>query len=102
VSSIRGRVVKTGGVVTDAGASPRTDAQQVTRPAFRFPQGSFRVPASAGGTGGGKAGVHPYLDTSSVTFWRLVIVGLAAAYIVGFHVSLNGIKLGIGPGRMGG
>lgn len=102
MSSFRARVVKTGGVVTDAGASPRTDQQQVTRPAFRFPAGTFRVPT--GGTGGAvvKSGQHPYLDTSSVTFWRLVIVGLAAAYIVGFHVSLNGFKLGIGPGRMGG
>jgi hypothetical protein len=101
MSTIRGRAVKVGGMVADAGATARTDASQVVRPAFRFSAG-WRQPVAPPSTGLGGASGHPLFDVNSVTFWRHVIAALAFAYIVGFHVSLNGFKLGVGPGKMGG
>lgn len=102
MSSIRGRSIKTGGMVVDVGgASGRTDASQQTRPAFKMTAGIFQPKArtAVGGANGGSDHAALFLDPSSVGFWRLVIVAGAVAYIVGFHVSLGRTRLGIGPGR---
>jgi len=64
------------------------------RPAFRM-QASYLRPAAVGGPKQG----HPLLDLSTVSGWRLVMVGLAVAYVVGFHVSIGRSRLGLGPAR---
>lgn len=96
MSTIRGRAIKVGGVATQPeGWAARTDSSGVTRPAFTI-QAGIRKPT---GGPGYLVGPGALLDPSSVAFWRLVAVGVAVAYVVGFHVSLNGFRLGIGPGR---
>lgn len=102
MSSIRGRSIKTGGMVVDVGgATARTDASQQTRPAFKMTAGIFmpRNRTSAVGGGSADSGHGHLIDPSSVSFWRLVIFGGAVAYIVGFHLSLGRTRLGIGPGK---
>lgn len=97
MSTIRGRAIKVGGVATQAaGAAPRTDSSGVTRPAFTI-QAGIRKPT---GGPGYLVGPTTLLDPSSVAFWRLVAVAAAVAYVVGFHVTLNGFRLGVGPGRL--
>jgi hypothetical protein len=102
VSTIRGRAIKVGGVFQSdqgGGASGRTNPQtNATRPAFVI-QAGIRKPTGGAGFATGGAGQASWLDPTSVHFWRLVAVGLALAYVVGFHVSLNGVRLGLGPGR---
>jgi len=103
VSTIRGRAIKVGGVNVaenpGGGASGRTNPQtNATRPAFVI-QAGLRKPTGQAGFATGGAQLPGWFDTSSVGFWRLVAVGLALAYVVGFHVSLNGVRLGLGPGR---
>lgn len=103
MSTIRGRAIKVGGVnVADnpgGGAGGRTSPQtNATRPAFVI-QAGLRKPTGGAGFATGNSGEASWFDTSNVAFWRLVAVGLAVAYVVGFHVSLNGVRLGLGPGR---
>lgn len=92
MSTIRGRAVKVGGVATQPqGAEGRTTAAQITRPAFTIGPGPGQP--MGGASGGG------LLDLSTVGAWRLIAVGVAFAYVIGFHVSAGKIRLGIGPGR---
>jgi hypothetical protein len=99
VSTIRGRAVRVGGVAVNDGAAGRTNPQtNATRPAFVI-QAGIRKPTGGAGFATGGAGQASWFDPSQVYFWRLVAVGLALAYVVGFHVSLNGVRLGLGPGR---
>ena len=84
MATTRGRVVKGGGVaVQPQGGAPRTDtsgSSTLLRPAFTFNAGILKptMPAS----------LSSAFDPSSVMFWRLLLVGLAVAYIYGFHVKL--------------
>ena len=94
-STIRGRAVKVGGVAVQSGAAGRADVSQVTRPAFTIQAGIRKPTGGAGSVAGGQS----LFDSSSVAFWRLVAVGLAVAYVIGFHVTLGGMRLGVGPGR---
>jgi hypothetical protein len=98
-STIRGRAIKVGGVATQpAGYAGRTSPQtNATRPAYTI-QAGFRKPTGGAGFAT-NAGRSNLFDPTSVAFWRLVAVALAVAYVVGFHVSLNGVRLGLGPGR---
>lgn len=105
-TSTRGRTARLGGVEfldPSGGRAGRTNPQtQVTRPGFRF-NAQIRTPSGvnpigSGGTGGG-GGLAALFDPSSAATWRLVAVALAFAYVVGFHVTLSGIRLGLGPGR---
>ena len=96
MSSTRGRVVKQGGIAFQPqGAAPRTTDMGITRPAFTISAG-IRQPV--GGPGYLTLG-HPLLDLSGVSAWRLIAVGVAIAYVVGFHVTLGRTRLGIGPAR---
>lgn len=96
---MRGRSIRVGGQAVDAGAAGRTDASQQTKPAFAFTAG-WRIPVGkVGGTSVGGGETHPLLDLGSVSFWRFFWAGLALAYVIGFHVQLNGARLGIGPAR---
>lgn len=104
-SSTRGRTARLGGVEfldASGGRAGRTNPQnQVTRPGFQY-NAQIRVPTQKPPLGAGGAAGAPFaglLDFSSATTWRLVAVALAAAYVFGFHVSLNGFRLGLGPGR---
>ena len=96
MSTIRGRAIKVGGVAFQDGAAPRTNDLGVVRPAFAIHAG-IRQPIG-GGSSGFSLG-HPLLDLSSVSAWRLIAVGLAFAYVVGFHVTLGRTRLGLGPAR---
>lgn len=103
MSTIRGRAIRVGGVNVaenpGGGAGGRTSPQtNATRPAFVI-QAGYRKPTGQAGFATGGAAQASWFDTSSVAFWRLVAVGFALAYVVGFHVSLNGVRLGLGPGR---
>jgi hypothetical protein len=92
----RGRAIKVGGMAIDLGASGRTESpphNNLTRPAYMTAQG-FQSPAPPAAVGGGG---HPLLDLSTVAGWRLVFVGVALAYVVGFHVTLGRTRLGLGP-----
>jgi hypothetical protein len=93
--TIRGRAIKVGGMATDGqGATARVDpVSQQTRPAFRSAAQIFQPTGGAGGRGFGAVG--PLLDPSTVAFWRLLAVALALAYIIGFHVTLGRVKIGI-------
>lgn len=87
------RRVRTGGMMTDAGASGRTDSgSNLLRPAYSY-QGVITP-----GEGGAGAGHAVFLDLSNVASWRLIFVGAALAYIVGFHVSLGRLKLNVSRG----
>lgn len=105
-TSTRGRTARLGGVEfldASGGRAGRTNPQnQVTRPGFQY-NAQIRVPTQKPPLGAGGGGAVGFLglfgDPSSASFWRLVAVGLAFAYVVGFHVSLNGFRLGLGPGR---
>ena len=95
-SSIRGRIVKVGGVAQDAGASARTeqvDNTVLTRPAYRVSQGQMQ-PAGVGGAAGGTG---PLLDLSNIAFWRLLVVGAAALYVGLFHFQFSprGVAAGV-------
>lgn len=103
-TSTRGRTARLGGVEfldPSGGRAGRTNPQtQVTRPGFRF-NAQIRTPSGVpplGATGGG-GGLAALFDPSSAATWRLVAVALAFAYVVGFHVTLSGMRLGLGPGR---
>lgn len=98
MSGFRGRAIRQGTVVTQpAGAAPRTTGDGGTallRPAFSFKSG-----VAMPGAGGAAAGGHgAFFDLSSVASWRLIFVGLAVAYIIGFHASLGRIGVRVGPG----
>jgi hypothetical protein len=95
LSTIRGRAIKVGGVATQEGAMGRQDANQVVRPAFKISAG-IKQPTGVGGFGLAGSGLF---DLSGVSAWRLIAVGLALAYVVGFHVTAGKLKLGIGPGK---
>jgi hypothetical protein len=103
-TSTRGRTARLGGVEfldPSGGRAGRTNPQnQVTRPGFQY-NAQIRVPTQKPPLGGGvgAVGLAGLFDPSSAGFWRLVAVGLAFAYVVGFHVSLSGFRLGLGPGR---
>lgn len=95
MSSMRGRVVKQGGVAWQpAGAAPRTSDLGIVRPAFVVQGGRTRP--TYGGFGGAAASLF---DLSSVASWRLIAVGIAVAYVVGFHVTIGRTRLGLGPAR---
>jgi hypothetical protein len=96
LGTIRGRAVKVGGVAFQQGAAPRTNELGVVRPAFAINAG-IRQPL--GGAGAGFSLGHPLLDLGSVSGWRMVAVGLAFLYVVGFHVTLGRTRLGLGPAR---
>lgn len=95
MSSTRGRVGRVGGMAVDQGAAGRTDDSQQTRPAFKL-QANWQSPLSKTPVGG-PGSIHPILDWNSVSFWRLFWTGAALAYIVGFHLKLGRVRLGIGP-----
>lgn len=96
MSTIRGRAIKVGGVAYQVGgADGRQDSNQVVRPAFKITAG-IKEPTGVPGIGGAHAALF---DLSGVTAWRLIAVGLALAYVVGFHVSAGKLRLGIGPGK---
>lgn len=93
MSATRGRNVIIGGVqVEPAGYGGRVNENLLTRPAYRYSGGGQiqPIPASLGFG-------HPLLDLGQVGAWRLITVGLAVAYVVGFHVMLGRTRLGIGP-----
>ena len=79
-------MVKVGGVaVQPQGGAARTDtsatgASSILRPAYSMNAGILKptIPSS----------FTSALDPNSVLFWRLLLVGLAVAYIAGFHVKL--------------
>lgn len=92
-SGMRGRL---GGVATQAGAAPRASDLGVVRPAFTYSAG---IKQPVGGAGTGFSLGHPLFDLSSVGAWRLIAVGVALAYVVGFHVTLGRTRIGLGPAR---
>lgn len=92
MSTIRGRAVAVGGVGGPEDAASRVDRNNLTRPAYRTSGGQFQPIPTFLGPG------HPLLDLSSVGAWRLIVVVGALAYIIGFHVTLGKVRLGIGPG----
>jgi hypothetical protein len=93
VSTIRGRAIQVGGVGGEADAESRVDRNMLQRPAYRITAGQFQpIPATLGPG-------HPLLDLSTVGAWRLIAVGAALAYVIGFHVTLGRMNIGIGPGR---
>jgi hypothetical protein len=86
-----------GGVALQpAGAAPRANDLGIVRPAFTFSNG---LRPAAGGASTGFSLGHPLFDLSSVSSWRLIAVGLALAYVVGFHVTLGRTRVGLGPAR---
>jgi len=91
MSSIRGRAISVGGMATTEGASAGRPA--ATRPGYRITAGQMQPIPGSLGLG------HPLLDLSSVGAWRLIAVGLALAYVIGFHVTLGRARVGIGPAR---
>jgi hypothetical protein len=95
MSSTRGRVGRVGGVAVDEGAAGRTDASQQTRPAFKL-SANWQSPLTKSPVGG-IGSIHPLFDPTSVSFWRFFWTGAAIAYIVGFHLRLGRVKLGLGP-----
>lgn len=96
MASTRGRTGRVGGMAVDAGASGRTDSSQLTRPAYKISAGIFQPSGtSVGGPGG--VNVHPLFDINSVSFWRFFWTAAAVAYIVGFHLRLGRVRLGVGP-----
>lgn len=97
MSTIRGRAIKVGGVAWQDGAAPRTNDFGIVRPAFAINAG-IRQPIGGGASGGLSLG-HSLFDLSSVSAWRLIAVGIALAYVVGFHVTLGRTRLGLGPAK---
>ncbi len=94
-----GNVIKQGGVATQDGAAGRTNAVGVPRAAFAVSSTTGQR-GPVGGPGGPWLGMgHPIFDLSEVSAWRLIAVGVAVAYIVGFHVTLGRTRLGLGPAR---
>lgn len=87
----RGRAMLQGGVGGPADAQSRVDANQLTRPAYRFTAQIMEPTGNRLGPG------HPLFDPNSIGFWRLLFAALALAYVVGFHVTLGSVKLGLGP-----
>lgn len=89
MSSTRGRTIRRGGMAIDAGANGRTEPgpanAPITRPAYRTVQGVSQ-PAGVGGADG----PHPFLDLRGVPAWRLIAVGLAAAWLGFVWISLRG------------
>lgn len=99
MSSMRGRAIKAGGVAVQDGAAGRTTGLGIVRPAFAVSSTTGQRGA-IGGPGGPWLGVgHPIFDLGDVSAWRIIAVALAAAYVVGFHVTLGRTRLGIGPGK---
>lgn len=92
-SGMRGRL---GGMATQDGAAPRASDLGIVRPAFAYNAG-IKQPTGVGGAGFSLG--HPLFDLSSVGAWRLIAVGLALAYVVGFHVTLGRTRLGLGPAK---
>jgi hypothetical protein len=86
MASPRGRMVKVGGmVVQPQGGAARTDtsatgASSILRPAYSFNAGILKPTMPSSFTS--------FFDTKSVMFWRLLLVGLAVAYIYGYHIKL--------------
>lgn len=94
-----GLAVKQGGVAVQDGAGSRTNNLGMVRPAFAVSSNTGQRGA-IGGPGGPWLGLgHPIFDLADVSAWRLIAVGLALAYVVGFHVTLGRTRLGIGPGK---
>ncbi len=91
MSTIRGRVVKHGGMAVDAGASGRTEYgpgnAPITRPAYRVSQGTLQ-PAGVGGGATVGAG-HPLLDFSGIAAWRTVAVVAALVWLGFVFVSIG-------------
>jgi hypothetical protein len=99
MSTMRGRVIKQGGIAVQDGGAGRTNGIGVVRPAFAV-SSSTGQRGAVGGPGGPWIGFdHPLFDPGSVSAWRLVAVALAVAYVVGFHVSIGKTRLGLGPGK---
>jgi hypothetical protein len=88
MATIRGRMVKVGGVaVQPQGAAGRTAANQTNtgastllRPAFTFNAGIFKPTMPSSFTG--------LFDPHTVLFWRMVLVVAAVGYIWGWHLKL--------------
>lgn len=94
MSGMRGRAIRQGQMVTDAGASARTTpGSNLLRPAYTY-QGGTPQPAGVGGAGGDHA---EFFDLSNVASWRLIFFLAAVGYIIGFHTSLGRVRVGIGP-----
>ena len=96
MTTIRGRAIKLGGVATQPTGFAGRAQDQVTRPAFVI-QAGIRKPT--GGPPAYQVGQGTLWDPSTPGFWRIVLVAGAFLYVVGFHVSLHGIRMGIGPGK---
>ena len=94
MSTIRGRAIKVGGIATEpAGFSTRTGGlgdNGLTRPAYQSAAGQIQ-PLSNLDLG------HPLLDLRGLPARRLAVIGLAAAYVTGFHLTLG--RLGVGLPR---
>ena len=93
MASIRGRVVRVGGMATDAGATTRTQPDQsvsgqssILRPAYRISATTI-VPTSP------QSSLLGYLDPNSLAFWRLAIGVGALGYILGWHVKLGNLRI---------
>jgi hypothetical protein len=86
VATIRGRMVKVGGVAAQPqGAAGRTDtsstgASSILRPAYSFNAGIFKPTMPASFTS--------VLDPNSILFWRLVLALAAVGFIWGWHAKL--------------
>lgn len=90
MSSIRGRVIRPGGMATDPqGATARTEPgagnAPITRPAYRVSQGVSQ-PAGVGGA----SGPHPLLDFSGIPAWRLVAVVASLLWLGFVYINLRG------------
>jgi hypothetical protein len=88
MSSVRGRVIRGGGMATDQGATARYESgpgnQPITRPAYRVSQGVSQPV----GVGGADA-PHALLDLSGVPFWRTVFAVAALAWLGFVYINLG-------------
>ena len=79
-------MVKVGGVALQPqGGAARTDtsatgASSILRPAYSFNAGMLKPTMPSSFTS--------FFDPNSVMFWRLLLVGLAVAYIYSWHIRL--------------
>lgn len=88
MATIRGRMLKVGGMAVQNGAAGRNDPNTssttgqstLLRPAYTFNAGIFKPTMPASFT--------TVFDPHSVLFWRFVLVAAAVGYIWGWHLKL--------------
>ena len=94
MSTLRGRAVRRGMMVTQDGAAPRVEqadaGQNLLRPSFRW-SGGTSMPGAGGASPHGA-----FLDLSQVSSWRTIYAAASLAYIVGFHASLGRLNVRVG------